>query len=124
MHLYRKKNPNTLSIVVVDQNFCVSRVVDEPLQQFYIGKHRGSAQLPCAGMTVGEILHHQASSCWGHWRDIFWEFFLADLLEEFSPVQEYCLSPFVFLCVSKGRRLSEIILGGCSDDWFWSWRKF
>jgi hypothetical protein len=51
-------------------------------------------------------------------RDIFWEFFLADLLEEISPMWECRLGPCAFLCVSKGRRLSENILCRCLNDWF------
>jgi hypothetical protein len=57
-------------------------------------------------------------------QDIFWEFFPADLLENLSLVRKYHLGPCAFLHVSKGRRLSENILGRCPDDWFQPWSKF
>jgi hypothetical protein len=41
MHLYRKENPDTLAIVIIDQALLCVHVVDEPLQKFYTGEHRG-----------------------------------------------------------------------------------
>jgi hypothetical protein len=57
-------------------------------------------------------------------QDIFWELFPSDFIEELSPVWEYCLAPCVCLCVSKGQRLSEYLLGIFPVAWFWPWGKF
>jgi hypothetical protein len=44
LHLYRKENPNTLTIDVVNQTFLCVHVVDEPLHEFYAGEKWSS---PC-----------------------------------------------------------------------------
>jgi hypothetical protein len=41
LHLYRKENPDTLAIVIVDQALLCVHVVDQTLQQFYTGEHQG-----------------------------------------------------------------------------------
>jgi hypothetical protein len=103
LHLYKKKNFVTLTIFIVDQELLCVCVVDEPLQQFYTRKHRGSARYHVQ-VRLSDIwkkfsieLPHVRVSMW----DIFREFLWVDLLEEFSPVREYPLAPCVFLCVSK-----------------------
>jgi hypothetical protein len=77
LHLYRKENPDTLAIVVIDQELLCVCVVDEPLQQFYTGEHGVLLATMCRydSLIFGKTSSSSflmSGSLWG----IFWEFFL------------------------------------------------
>jgi hypothetical protein len=120
LHFHRKENPDTLAIVVINQTSLCVHVVDKPLQEFYAGEKWSSSRyhVEVRSSDIGKDFIVELSRIRVVVRSIFGKFFPLDLLEKFSPLWEYCLGPYACLCVSKGRRLSENILGGCSDDWF------
>jgi hypothetical protein len=105
LHLYRKENPDTLTIVVINQTFLCVFLVDEPLQEFYVGEHWSSAcyHVQVQSLDIRKNFVIELSHIGVAMQDIFWEFFLDDFLEDFSQCGSTALVP-VFASVSPKAR--------------------